>query len=262
MLRQLTKTRPDGTVYRRRPQTDQLLLQLLTLDRPQLRERLAVRDRGDPRYIPTECLIYLLREADQDARRGWFDALFLLIRNRCKQTLTRAIRASGRSDDETLREEALSRFELYLARGLRADPEKLDVLEVAFDLALASMRKDLFAEETRRNVRFTELRIATDEDADDQPQMEFVQPVSELAAELDMQESEFEVFRTESLRSINVLPDDERDAILYLLGGVQIGSKDRNVDTIAKRQNVDERTVRNRIQRGIRRLNGTQGNDQ
>jgi DNA-directed RNA polymerase specialized sigma24 family protein len=77
-----------------------------------------------------------------------------------------------------------------------------------------------------------------------------------------MQESEFEAFRNERLRSINVLPDEQRDAILYLLGGLPIDSSDPEVDTIARRQGVDESTVRYRIKRGVARLNEPLGENQ
>jgi DNA-directed RNA polymerase specialized sigma24 family protein len=77
-----------------------------------------------------------------------------------------------------------------------------------------------------------------------------------------MQESEFEAFRNDRLRSINVLLDEQRDAILYLLGGLPIGSSDPKVDTIARRQGVDESTVRYRIKRGIARLNEPLGDNQ
>jgi DNA-directed RNA polymerase specialized sigma24 family protein len=94
------------------------------------------------------------------------------------------------------------------------------------------------------------------DDEDDKPEIEFAAPVSELAAELKMQESEFEVFRNERIRSINVLPTDQRDAIiLALFHGLPIGSQDPEVDTIARRQGVDESTVRYRIKSGIARLN-------
>lgn len=262
MLRPLTKRRTDGTPYQRRAHVEARLRELVKLSRAEIRELLTVRDRSDPRFIPTECLIYLLRDAKQGNTPAWFNALFRVIEGRCKQTLTRTIRALGTNDHETLREEALSRVMMRLARGLEQDPEKLDAFEVAFDMVLAAIRKDLFESEFRRTKPLIELRFPDPDGDEADPVMEFVAPVSGLAADLGMQESEFEAFRKDAMRSIDVLPAELRDPILLLFGGLPIDSKDPSADTIAKRQGVDERTVRNRLKRAISRLNGTQGTDQ
>lgn len=261
MLRALTRQKRDGSVYARRAPVEQRLLELAALDRRERLEALRVTDRGTSAYLPSECVVYFMREAYTVGERKVGDAHLMVLRNRARLAFKRAIRGNG-SHEETLREEALSKFDVLVAVGLKPGADRLDYLEVNFDHALVTLRKDLFEAEGRRAARVVPLQLPGDEEDDEKPTIEFAAPVSELAADLGMQESEFEAFRNERLRSINVLPDEQRDAILYLLGGLPIDSSDLEVDTIARRQGVDESTVRYRIKRGVARLNEPLGENQ
>jgi DNA-directed RNA polymerase specialized sigma24 family protein len=255
MVRPLTKRKKDGTLYNRRPHVEQALVTLLSANTSTILKRLMIVDTGHPDYIANESAIHLLRNAHSSGTRAVAAALLRVVRNRAALAFRRAIRGTG-SHEENLREQALSNFDLLIARGLEPGSERLDYLEVSFNNAIIALSNDLFASESRRSKPLVELSTPA---ADSDPQgaeIEFAAPVSDLAAELRMEESEFETFRKERIRSINVLPTEQRDAIiLTLFHGLPIGSQDPNADTVAKRQGVDESTVRYRIKRGIARLN-------
>jgi hypothetical protein len=261
MLRALTRQKRDGSAYTRRAPVEQRLLELAALDCRERLDVLRITDRSTPAYVPSECVVYFMREAYAAGQRKVGDAHLMVLRNRARLAFKRAIRGNG-SHVETLREEALSKFDVLIAVGLKPAADRLDYLEVNFDHALVALRKDLFEAEGRRAARLVPLQLPGDEQDDETPAIEFAAAVSELADELGMHESEFQAFRNERLRSINVLPDEQRDAILYLLGGLPIGSSDPEVDTIARRQGVDESTVRYRIKRGVARLNEPSGENQ
>jgi hypothetical protein len=261
MLRALTRQKRDGSVYTRRLPIEHRLLELAALDPRERLEALRTTNRSATAYVPSECVVHFMREAYAAGERKAGDAYLMVLRNRARLAFKRAIHGNG-SHEEALREEALSKFDVLVAVGLEPGADRLDYLEVNFDHALVTLRKDLFEAERRRSARLIPLRLPGDEEDEERPEIEFAAPVSELACELGMQESEFEAFRNDRLRSINVLLDEQRDAILYLLGGLPIGSSDPKVDTIARRQGVDESTVRYRIKRGIARLNEPLGDNQ
>lgn len=254
MVRPLTKRKKNGTAYIRRPHVQQALDALTALDVRAILERLTIVDRGHVDYVANECVVHLLREAQRRGDNRILNALVKVVRNRAALAFRRVIRGGG-SHEKALRENALSNFDMLIARGLEPGSERLDYLEVSFDNAIVTLGKDLFEAEGRRTKSLVELRVPSVEDEGDEPEVEFAAPVSEIAAALRMQESEFAAFRKERIRSINVLPTEQRDAIILLLfHGLAIGSKDPDMDTIAKRMGVDESTVRYRIRRGIERL--------
>lgn len=251
MLRPLTKVRGDGRPYERHPATTALLQELLALDRESILRRLAITDFRDPGHVPSECLVYLMREAARDNRGEWFNRLLGILHCRLKHNLAHSIRPGAVADPETVREEVISRFFEILARGLRNEPERLDPFEVMFNGALEALRKDLYGAQRRRDRRKADLR-PDGEDSDGRPspgEDPYRQPETENG--LGMTTAEFEVFRKQALHSINLLPTEEREAITLLLQGHKIDSKDPDEMTIAKLCAVNERTVRNRIKRGV-----------
>lgn len=254
MLRALTKRRTDGTLYVRRPEIEALLEALVSLDRDSLTDRLSITSRVNPLYIPTECLIYFLREATSGNTFQWFDTLFGAVERRCRANLARAVAAGSVGDEEALREDILGRFAETLAKGLHDEPERLDPYEVVFDKVFAALRIDL----VRRQRREVELAPES-RNEDGEPRLtQYRQP--EAAEDFGMSDVEFEVFRKQISGTISELPDTLSEAILLRLQGLPIGSEDPNVDTIAKRSGVDERTIRNRIKRGVEKINKiTQG---
>src|SRR5262245_49172294 len=76
VLRQLTRTREDGTLYVRPDEIEKNLAAILELDRDTLERWLQILDRRDVEYVPSECIIYMLREAICDNRGTWFETLY------------------------------------------------------------------------------------------------------------------------------------------------------------------------------------------
>ncbi len=260
MLRKLTKLRTDGSLYQRRPQVEALLGQLVELDRYTLVERLKISNRTAPAFVPTECLIYLLREAVRGNTAQWFNVLFAELDRRCRANLARAVAAGSVADAETVREEILGRFAEILAVGLKDDPARLDPFEVVFDKCFAALRIDGHRKTRARERREEPLEVEKENEKGEVLSRQFRQ--EEAAEAFGMSNVEFSVFRKQIGNAIGCIPDKQREVILLRLQGLPIDSDDPNTDTIAKRVGVDERTVRNRIKRGIEEIRAlTQGND-
>lgn len=252
MLNPLTKIASDGTTYSRRPEITTLLEELSAASRDAILERLQVRTRGAAAYIPSECLVYLLREARRGNNTGWFNRLFSVLDLRVRNSLRHTVREGSVSDAESVREEVRSRFNRTLALGLGPEPERLDPFESMFDGALAALRMDMYGAQRRRDNKKADLAVramGSDDDGDGD-ERELAQPEPELR--FGMTETEFEPYRLKALASIDSLPDDLRLPMKLFLEGMKIESTDTGEMTIAKKCGVVEKTVRNRIARGTK----------
>jgi hypothetical protein len=83
----LTKRLPDGTLYLRPAEIEATLVQVLDLSRDQVIGALSIRDRSDPMYIPSECLLHLLRRTRWDNRETYFEQLYKALMDRIDRVL-------------------------------------------------------------------------------------------------------------------------------------------------------------------------------
>ena len=253
-LRKLTKRRSDGRLYTRRPSIEALLTKLVTTAQPALTERIAIHDRRHPDYVPSECLVYLLREAAGRQSQRWFNALCSALMTRCALNLRWSINAGLLRDAEGLREEIISDFVLRISEALRVDPERLDPFEVAFDLAFATLRTDRVRSETSRQRRQSTFNPQP-ADAHEDPDRWILALAADDGSEvIGLYGAEYKVFRKSVLHAITQLPDPEQEAISLRLRGWPIYSEEPDMNSIAKHCGVDERTIRNRIRSGVKKL--------
>ncbi|GAA3895410.1 hypothetical protein GCM10022276_13100 [Sphingomonas limnosediminicola] len=250
----LTRRRADGSLYTRRIATDAKLIQLASVSRTDTLARLSKHDRNHSDYLPSECLVYLLRAAVGDDDLRWFNAICSALMARCALNLRWAVNAGVLRDSEGVREDILSEFTLKISEALHEDPEQLDVFEVAFDLAFAALRTDRIRSEALRQRRQSTFNPQPT-DADDDPDRWILALASDDGSDVvGLYGAEYEIFRKSVLAAINRLPAAEQEAISLRLQGWQISSEEADMNSIAKHCGVDERTVRNRIRSGVKRL--------
>ena len=254
MLRPLTSKTLSGRLYTRSQSIEVRLTEILPLSRDQLLERLKVTDRASARYIPSECLVYLLRnEASRGNRAEYFNKLLGVLQQRCARNLAWAISYGALHDAQSVREEILDRFLETLARGLRDEPERLDPFEVSFDKVFAALRMDVYRAQRKRDMAHSEM-AAVDGADDENAGSNAVVLKSGEADEHGLSPAEAELFRKALDRSIDSLPEEERTVIELFLQEYPIDSKDPNQPTIAKMCGVSEKTIRNRFKKATERL--------
>ena len=66
MVTPLRKRRLSGELYERDPKVEALIAELAVLPRDELIARAAITKRSDPRYVPSECLVYFIRASRHD----------------------------------------------------------------------------------------------------------------------------------------------------------------------------------------------------
>ena len=77
MARPLTNRRKsDGRLYERPAEIESIIDALLLLPRDTIVARLAIREARDTNYIPSEALIYLLRETRADNSQTYFNSWY------------------------------------------------------------------------------------------------------------------------------------------------------------------------------------------
>ncbi len=224
------------------------------MDRALLSQRIHIVSRRDRDYVATECLVYLLREAALGPDSSWFDRLCSALLTRCALNLRWSVQAGALVDAEGVREEILGDFALRLAEALRSNPERLDPYEVAFDLAFAAFRRDRLRGEVKRARRQPTFNPTPSNDPADPDRWVLALRADDGSEDIGLYGAEYGIFRKSVLAAIDELPEPERQAISLRLQGWPIHSDDPGTDTIARRCGVDERTVRNRIRSGVRKL--------
>lgn len=256
-LTPLTKKRKSGQLYVRRLPTTQRLLELAGLSRDEILGRLNQRDHQHPGFVETECIVYLLREANRQGNRSdWFNRLIEHLDLRLDQNLRWAISYSAVRDAESLREDIKQEFYVLLARGLRDEPDRLDPFEVFFDKAFAALRTNFLNKARRPEHRETGMvdgKLDDGQDGED----ERAEPEPENAMRLN--EIELSLFRSQASALIDALPDKEKRAVTLVLQGHHVEASYPDKPSVAEICGVDVRTINNWLRSARKRFDDLHG---
>lgn len=245
----LQKIAHDGTIYRRRPGIEAVLDDLISLPRSRLSERCKALDPADPAYLPSECLLHLVRSCRADNSDGHFEALYRTLRHR---VLARTpIAAVGRGPDgEVLVSQArmntaeavMDRFQELLMLDRTAYEDRLDYFEVNFDDAIAALRL------TARKKAWKEENRSVPMTYDDETSELNAEIEATAAAHTPLSESKLDDrgYRLRLDAAIDALPEHQRRVVELLRQGFPIDSQEAGVQTIVGTLGCAEKTVRNR----------------
>jgi hypothetical protein len=145
MIAPLRKKDVGGKVYTRLPHIEKKLKELSALPRSQISARCAIQDKDSSDYLPSECLVYLVRENRSRSFDECSEHLFKALMERVMRGLPQAVSLDGDSErltDSNVRDEGRHRFLEMLANDRHEYVEALDVYEVRFQMALATLRVD------------------------------------------------------------------------------------------------------------------------
>ena len=249
MIEPLRRRRPDGRPYERFPANEAKLVELAGLSRDDVLARCEIAAPADPGFVPSECLLHLVRASRHDDGGGPFERLYRALIRRVLARLPRERREGPEAlSSERMREAVLDRFIDLLMVDRAGYDGRLDYFEVAFDGGLARLRQD-----GRRKVWREERRSVPIEGED-----------GAMTADAERAIGCYDPFATADIldaacrsrldRAIGDLPGEEREVVEMLRKGFPIESKDPEVVSIVRALGVVERTVRNRRDRAFRRL--------
>jgi hypothetical protein len=239
MARPLTKHTRNGERYTRPADIEAVIDVALALEWPALQQRTFVRDRRSTDYLPSECLVHLIRKAHRDHHDGMRDQLLAMLLGRCEATLAATLPDGRAPNAAYLRDEVLGRLgELFAEDGTGDNPDELDYFEVRFNAAFAALRSDLVRAEVRALRRASPL--PDDEAMARQPDAGLHNPAI----------PENSVFLNQLVHAIHTLPPEERTAVVlcHIMGYAE-EADDPTKRTAATICGVTGRTIHNRLRR-------------
>src|SRR5258706_13716607 len=143
----LRKTNKAGNLYLRPKEITAKLEEFILLPRHQLADRCKVLESEDSNYVPSECLVYLVRE---HRSRSTDDCSEVLYKTLLERFLKRILKSGSEfADSESLiegniRDEAVSIFFEMLGKDRNVEYRtRLDFFEVRFNKCVAGLRNDV-----------------------------------------------------------------------------------------------------------------------
>lgn len=242
MITPLRKCTRDGKLYTRRPRIEAKIIELLSLSRSELITRCKIRQRTDPEYVPSECLVYFIRVSRTDNLDTYFEQLYKILAERVLRHLPNAESFNGRTTSLTknaIREAVFGRFVDLLLSDRSAYLDKLDYYEINFEGALKNLRLDVQDQVWRNENRSTTFY---DEETGDP-----TAAVERAAGSFDpfnMSALDDDDYRLCLNAAIDALPPEQRRIIVMIQQGIPIDSKDPEMVTIAKALGKSEKTIR------------------
>ncbi len=239
-----------GALYERPAEIEEWLKKLERIDSMERISQFTI-SRKSLGYVPSEALVYFLRRAWAEGSQGAFEKLFRILMKRIEYKLCSVISDSRMASAQGIREEIIGRFAERIAKDCRGHSSLLDFYEIRFDKAFLA-----FCTSALRQIGpsvVSTVPLVTDEDDG----FEISAEIETAAAEFlggDSEKFDDPDFRLELLAAIDCLPNNQKEVIGLLLQGFQIDSKDKDIMTIARILQCDERTVRNRRDRACMTL--------
>ena len=256
----LTKRRRGGELYRRPAEIEAKLVRVLEMSREEVAEALRIRDPGKPGYVPTECLVHLVRGMRRDNRGHYFELLYKSLADRIDGALPRAEHSMAKGvgvdiSRARIREQVRDIFQEMLLEDWTEPGGRLDFFEVRFAAGLASLRatvkKKVWREAGRQEVLEPEYGTG-----------EMSVEVERAAGSLDAQPDEIwddPRYRKSLEAAIDALPPDQSTVMVMLKAGIPMSSTDPEAVTIQKILDCNEKTVRNRRDAAVRALRRSLG---
>ncbi|MGA9764022.1 MAG: sigma factor-like helix-turn-helix DNA-binding protein [Rhodomicrobium sp.] len=243
MARPLTKRDNKGLLYIRPAGIESKIDEALAQDLAMLAGRAKQTDPAAADYLPSECLVHLIRDA---IRTGDFPVATKLMPTlliRCERNLLSTVPDRRWRDAEAIREQILSDLALLFADD--ANDAALDFYECKFARSFATLRIDHLRTAIAERKHLQELPESNAAGAfivDDG----VLARLSRAAAVGPSQEDA--VYLPQVLAAIDTLPPPERET--FVLRRLNCLTEKQ----AAQRCGVDERTIRNRLARADEKL--------
>jgi DNA-directed RNA polymerase specialized sigma24 family protein len=242
LITPLRKCRKDGKPYTRRPGIELKILELVSLSRSELVTQCEIREKTNPAYVPSECLLYFVRTSRADESNRYFERLYKILSERVLRGLPNADSPNGETislSKSSIRDKVFDRFKNLIAEDRNEYLDKLDYYEINFNDALKKLRQDAREQVWRDEKRSTSLY--------NEETGELSDAVERAAGSLDPFDSSALAdphYRSCLFAAIDTLPPDQRRIVEMIRQEIPIESKDPDMLTITKVLKKSEKTIR------------------
>ncbi len=250
----LRKRKISGELYTRRSPTIQYIEKSLHWSFDDLLDRASIRDRNRGEYVPSEVLVYYLRQTKSDNSDGRFIQLYDILRDRVEAACPRANRHVGEKVHEDarlseIRDATVNHVTELMFTDRQDYDEQLDIYEVVFDKAVRAAHITKLRKVNRRQ--------NANEDMEDEVTGEVravVEAALERYKEVSLTAEEDLDYRIHLRDAINALPTDEREVIDLMLADIPIETNKDGEPSMTELLGCVEKTVRNRRDRAFAKI--------
>ncbi len=237
----LRKRSLEGELYTRRPGIEAKLRALIGLPSGEIMAHCAVEDAADLKYIPSECLMYLVRANRENTPGVYFETIYTALLYRVMEQLPPADESDLTSSE--IRSEALGTFAELLAGDRMNYEEGLDYYEISFKESVANLRKNAVRKPTRVKNR----RSPLDSNPNDPDSGELSHQIEQAGGSLDAEN--FDKYfgnhdRARLAEAISTLPELQIAILEMWKNEIPIDSQDPTAFTISKTLGKAEKTIR------------------
>lgn len=243
LVEPLRKKNNKGKLYTRSPEIEAKLVELLSLGRAALAERCAVKEKEDPAYVPSECLVHLFRQQRSAAMDEYSEALFKTLMERVLKVLPNADSQDGERENlkkGNVRDRARHRFLEMLIKDRQEYVEGLDIYEVRFAQPLRALRLD-----ARKYVLPRENPlVAIEHDTENGEICVEVEHAARGYKPFDRNAMADLDYRLDLEQAIDALPDLQKAIVAMIEKGIPIESQEPGELNIAESLGKTPKTIR------------------
>ena len=252
-LRPLRKKALNGMPYTRRKETEETLLELLSLTDDALLARCAISSSEIVGYVPSECLVYLVRTnhgATERTRGLIFEKLAeRILRRLPRRTASHEDSATVSLTGSNIADRVFDLVVTVLKKDHQNYDERLDICEICFDKMLMRRRFDARRHVQRRQCSALEIDDSTGEVSEE------LQKCGGSVQTNSLRDIERNVQRLDLDEAIDQLPDLQRQILhLHYRRNYPMHSEDPKTQCISKILKKSDKTVRIHHQQAIATL--------
>lgn len=244
----LRKRTLEDELYARRPGIEAKLGELIGLPYNEIMARSAAEDAADTKYIPSECLVYLVRANRENVPGVYFETIYKALLQRVMEQLPSA-HDSNLTNSE-IRAEALGGFAELLAGDRMNYDDGLDYYEICFKDAVAKLRQNA----ARKPDRLKSRNRALEPNSDDADSGEFSPEIEKAGGCMDFEKYFGSHDRARLAEAINTLPELQIAILEMWKNEIPIDSQDPEVFTISKALGKAEKTIRLHRDQALKKL--------
>lgn len=246
MARPLLKANQKG-VLTRPPSIEAKIDAALSQDWSTLSGRARVANPLSPDFLPSECLVHLIREAIQRGDDRIARVLMPELLKRAEANLLRTVPDSRMRDAESVRQEILSDLAMKFTQdGTEGHEDELNFYECKFLRALRFLRIDHVRSALSERKELTDLPEAGNDQGEVTLDDEMLARLSRMASVGPSQEDG--LYLPEVIKALDKLPPDQKSAVVLRR---IVGHTEEQTAKICK---VDKRTIRYRLAAADKKL--------
>jgi len=250
----LKKRKSSGELYTRRTPVIEFIRMSFGWSFEELINRATIRDRRHSQYVPSEVLVYHLRQTKSDNSDGRFVQIYDILRDRIEAACPRPNRSVGNAVHEDariaeIRDATVDHVIGLMFKDRQGYDEQLDIYEVVFDKAVRSARITKLRKVNKRENAAEELEdTVTGEVRAD------VEAALERYKKVGLTDDEDLDYRIHLRRAIDALSKDEREVIDLMLADIPIETTKDGEPSMTELLGCVEKTVRNRRNRALKNI--------